>query len=501
MKSWITLNGARLLVALSVVWLALEQSSGRAAEPQSAASASKSSATQPPNILFLLADDQSFETVRAFGHTDIETPNLDRLASHGAVFTHAYNMGSWSPAVCIPSRAMLITGRTLWRSRSIYDTTKHESAAGRLWPQLLERQGYSTWFTGKWHINADAAKTFSVARNIRPGMPKDVKEGYNRPLTSQPDLWNPSDPRFGGFWEGGKHWSEVTADDAIEFLGQARESRRPFFIYVAFNAPHDPRQSPKEYVDLYPLDRIKTPKSFLPEYPHNEAIGCGPGLRDERLAPFPRTAHAVKVHRQEYYAMITHLDAQIGRILDALEASGQAGNTWIFFTADHGLAVGRHGLFGKQNLYDHSLRVPFIVAGPGVKAGQKLAAPIYLQDVMPTTLELAGIEKPAQVDFQSLLPLLRGDESAAARDTIYAAYLDLQRAVIHNGWKLILYPKAQAVRLYHLDEDPLEMRDLSADPARAATVSQLFERLLAQQKVLGDPLDLAGEYPGLLRNP
>jgi len=448
-----------------------------------------------PNILFLFAGDQCFETIRAYGHTDIDTPNLDRLVQRGTTFTHAYNMGSWSGAVCVASRTMLITGRSVWRANAIYDTTDKEREAGRLWPQMMSRAGYATYFTGKWHIKADAGKTFDVTKNVRAGMPKDTPAGYNRPLAGQPDPWSPSDPQFGGYWAGGKHWSEVVRDDALEFLAAARQQTKPFFMYVAFNAPHDPRQSPQEFVDRYPLKRMAVPQNFLPEYPHKDAMGCGAALRDEKLAPFPRTEHSVRVHRREYYALITHLDAQIGRILDALEKSGQADNTWIFFTADHGLAVGHHGLIGKQNMYDDSVRVPFVVAGPGVKAGAKISAPIYLQDVMATALDLAGAPKPEEVEFHSLLPLLHGEKSPAARAAIYGAYLDLQRAVTHDGWKLIAYPKAPALRLYRLTEDPGEMYDLAAEPAHAERRRALFQRLLALQKELGDRLDLAVAFP------
>lgn len=453
--------------------------------------------TQKPNVLFLFADDFSYETIRAFGHTDIDTPNLDRLAARGTTFTHAYNMGSWNGAVCVASRTMLITGRSVWRANAIYNTTDKERVAGRLWPQLMSHAGYETYFTGKWHIRASAEKAFDVTRNIRAGMPKDTPKAYNRPLDDQPDSWSPSHPKFGGYWTGGKHWSEVVADDALGFLGSAKTSDKPFFMYVAFNAPHDPRQSPKEYVERYPLNRIKIPANFLPEYPHKDAIGCSSGLRDEKLGPFPRTEHAVKVHRQEYYALITHLDAQIGRILDALEQSGQAENTWIFFTADHGLAVGHHGLFGKQNMYDHSLRVPFIVAGPQVAKGQKLDAPIYLQDVMPTALELAGAEKPEHVEFHSILPMLTGKSQRSSYESIYGAYLDVQRAVFHDGWKLILYPDARVTRLYHIAQDPQEMTDLASEPQYAETRKRLFQRLLTLQTQFDDRVDLKSAFPEL----
>ena len=181
----------------------------------------------------------------------------------------------------------------------------------------------------------DADKCFDVARHVRPGMPNTVKSSYNRPPAQGKDPWSPTDTSLGGFWEGGRHWSAVTADDAIDFLGESKAGKQPAFFYVAFNAPHDPRQSPQEFLDRYPIERIAIPKPFLPEYPYAEAIGAGKQLRDEKLAPFPRTERAVAVHRREYYAIMTHLDAQIGRILKALDASGKAENTWIFFTADH----------------------------------------------------------------------------------------------------------------------------------------------------------------------
>lgn len=465
-----------------------------------AASASIASAadTRRPNILFVIADDFCFDSIRALGHREVQTPNLDRLVQRGTTFTHAYNMGSWTGAVCVASRTMLITGRSLWRANAIHKATNDERLAGRLWPQLMEAAGYQTYMTGKWHINTDAAKTFQLARNIRPGMPKDTPDAYRRPVAGQPEAWSPSDPKFGGYWAGGKHWSEVVRDDVLEFLAQARQQPKPFFMYVAFNAPHDPRQSPAEYVAKYPREKVAIPRNFLPEYPHKDAIGAGPKLRDEALAPHPRTEYAVQVHRQEYYALITHLDTQMGRILDALEQSGEGERTWIFFTADNGLAVGQHGLFGKQNMYDHSVRVPFIAAGPGVARGRKLDAAIYLQDVMPTALELAGVRPPGHVFFHSLLPQLRGGRQASHYPSVYGAYLNLQRAVTKDGFKLIVYPEAKVARLYHVAQDPLEMNDLAADPRHADTRRKLFAELLRLQSELEDTLDLRGTFPELM---
>ena len=446
-----------------------------------------------PNIVFIFADDQCFSTIQALGAKEVETPNLDKLARRGTTFTHAFNMGSWSGAVCVASRTMLNTGRFVWNANAVHGTSEQERQQGRWWSEYLKKAGYRTYMTGKWHCRADAEKAFDVAKDIRPGMPKDTAAGYNRPSADGSDPWSPSDPKFGGFWAGGTHWSEVVANHAESFMTEASDRDEPFFMYLAFNAPHDPRQSPQSYVDRYPADDIVVPENFQAMYPFAEAIGCGKKLRDERLGPFPRTPHAVQVHRGEYYALITHMDDQIGRILDALEATGKADNTWIFFTADHGLAVGQHGLFGKQNMYDHSVRVPFMVVGPGVEADKQIAEPIYLQDVMPTSLELAEIEQPEHVEFHSLLPLLGGGESPY--ESIYGCYLAKQRSIRTDQYKLIAYPEVPTVRLYDIQADPLEMKDLAADPEMKPVVKKLFAQLLELQESMNDSLDLSGLTP------
>ncbi|MFW6164201.1 MAG: sulfatase-like hydrolase/transferase [Planctomycetota bacterium] len=450
-----------------------------------------------PNLLFIFADDQCFETIRAFGCDEIHTPNLDRLVRSGTTFTHAYNMGSWTGAVCVASRTMLNTGLFLWHARRAHGKLDREfRQKGRMWGQLMGRAGYETYFTGKWHVRADAGKTFDHVTHVRPGMPNQTPQGYSRPVQGKPDPWDPWDRQYGGYWKGGTHWSEVLGDDATRFLRRAAGRDEPFFMYLAFNAPHDPRQSPKAYVNKYPLDQVAVPPNYLPEYPFKDAIGCGKGLRDEKLAPFPRTEYAVKVHRQEYYAIITHMDHQIGRILDALEKSGKAANTYVFFSADHGLAVGHHGLMGKQNLYDHSVRVPLVVVGPGIAAGKRIDATVYLQDIMPTTLDLAGVAKPDHVQFRSLVPLLAG-KAEQSYDAVYGAYLNLQRMVTDDGWKLLLYPRIKKVRLYHLADDPLEMKDLAGEAKYRPVIRRLFARLLELQKPAGDSLDLRAAFPDL----
>ena len=479
---------------------------------------SQESGVEKPNILFLFTDDHAVDAVGALGNDIIQTPNLDRIINGGTTFTHAYNMGAWQPAVCLASRAMLNTGRSVWRAQALDARVKagDEAAMADNWAPLMRRAGYATYFSGKWHVAAPATEQFETARHVRPGMPSDgypfgkmnaLKQrhapnrppldsiralfppGYNRPLSPDDDSWDAADPKYGGFWHGGKHWSEVVGDDGVDFLQQAKDDDRPFFMYLAFNAPHDPRQAPQEYLDLYKVEDMPVPASFQLRYPYDEQIGLGPGVRDEDLAPYPRTKLAVQTHTREYYALISHLDAQVGRILEALDASGKADNTVVIFTADHGLAYGKHGLFGKQNLYDHSVRVPLAIKGPGFPVNRKFHDFVHLQDVMPTSLELAGADIPDDVEFRSLLPTVAGKEPGLP--SVYLAYTDKQRAIRMGDHKLIIYPEADQVRLYDVNEDPEETTDLletSAEPA--GLVPEMRKELKRWQRKVGDPLQL-----------
>ena len=442
-------------------------------------------AESQPNILFIFADDMSYETIGAYKMLDIDTPNLDKLVERGATFTHAYNMGAWGGAVCVASRAMLNTGRFVWQAKAA--DVKQLAAEDRMWSQRMKQAGYETYMTGKWHVKISSKAVFDVVKHERPGMPNPTPAGYNRPKSPEDYAtgWKPWETKYGGFWKGGTHWSVVVADDGVEFLNQAAQDDQPFFMYLAFNAGHDPRQSPKEYIDRYPLSSIKLPENFLPEYPYAEAI-CGKQLRDEKLMPYPRTEYAVKVNRQEYFAGITYMDEQIGRILQALEESGKAGNTYIIFTADHGLAVGHHGLCGKQNMYDDSVRAPFMIVGPKVKAGMKIDAPIYLQDAMATALDLAGADTNG-VDFKTLLPLLRG-ETTTHYDEIYGAYMNRQRMITKGDWKFISYPSIGVERLFNLEKDPMEMNDLAGNPEYGQKLKELRAALAELSQTLDDPM-------------
>ena len=462
-----------------------------------------------PNILFLFADDYTYDAIHALGNEVINTPNLDKLVNEGTSFTNAFNMGGWQGAVCVASRSMIITGRSLWNSKKISDSWKKKSnyeIAENSWPKLLEKKGYKTYMSGKWHVSIDAKKVFQTVRNIKPGMPEDFRKkddlgnwigkGYNRPKSKEDKSWIAYDTTNGGFWEGGKHWSEVLKDDALEFIEDARNSDNPFFMYLSFNAPHDPRQSPKFFLDQYSIEDIPLPVNWLPEYPYKDEIGNKKTLRDEALAPFPRTPYAIKTHIKEYYGIISHLDQQIGEILEVLKKSGKDKNTYIFFTGDHGLSVGRHGLLGKQSMFDHSIRVPLLIKGPDIPKKQKIEHEVYLQDIMATSLELAKIDQPDEIEFNSLLGLARGiNKDKIKKEGIYGAYIDFQRMIRKDGFKLIVYPKIKKTILFDLKNDPLEMNDLSSDDIYSKKKKDLFNDLQLLQKKFSDPLDLTNLMP------
>lgn len=446
---------------------------------------------EAPNILFIFADDQCYNTLRELGNQEVYTPTLDELARRGTVFTTAYNMGGWHGAVCVASRTMINTGKFLWRANALENQLDTLAARGQLWSMEMEKLGYDTYMTGKWHVNIQPPDIFNHVGTVRGGMPGAVPEMYDRPLDRSDREWTPWETAFGGFWEGGTHWSEVVANETIGFLDRASVSENPFFMYVAFNAPHDPRQSPKEYVDMYPLEHVALPDNFLPEYPLKDSIGCPASLRDEMLAPFPRTEYAVKVHRQEYYAIISHLDAQIGRILACLEETGQADNTLIFFTADHGLSVGQHGLMGKQSMYDHSMRPPLLLVGPGIPEGRREKMGIYLQDLMPTALDYAGGEVPEWVEFNSLRPIVEGTQTSSSYPEIYGAYMDLQRMIRVDDYKMIVYPRAGVIKLFDLINDPSEKFNLAGARSQKERILEMFGKLQEVQVALGDTLDLS----------
>jgi arylsulfatase A-like enzyme len=421
------------------------------------------------NVVFFFSDDQRHDTIAALGNEDIRTPNLDRLVRGGFAFTHAFCMGSTMPAVCAPSRAMLLTGRTLYRAP--VDIPSQLPT----WPEIFRKAGYTTFGAGKWHNErASYTRSFTTGGPVFFG---GMDDHFHLPVYD----FDPTGKYADKPVPAKQFSSELFADAAIRFLRSYKEDK-PFFVYLAFTAPHDPRTPPGEYARMYDPAKLPLPASFLPRHPFDNGEMAN---RDEKLADWPRTPLAIRTHTADYYGMISHLDSQVGRILDTLAETKRDADTLVIFTSDHGLAVGRHGLMGKQNLYDHSTRPPLLLRGPGVPAGKRSAALCYLLDLFPTACELAGVNAPETVEGVSLVPVING-KKALVRSSLFGAYRDVQRMVRTDKWKLIRYPKIDRTQLFDVEHDPDELKDLAGERARAAKVKEMMDLLKEWQEKVGD---------------
>ena len=446
-----TINRLTLLTALLLAQLA--------ALHAAAAPAAK------PNILFLFADDQRADTIAALGNPVIKTPHLDRLVHRGTAFNRAYMQGGMNGATCVPSRAMLLSGQNLFH---IHEKLMRDET----WPEAFGKAGYTTFVSGKWH-NGDAslARSFKVARSMFLG-------GMTNPLHAK--LSDVADGKVGTARESSKHACEVFADEAIRFLKE--HTGGPFFAYIPFDAPHDPHVVPPGFPIDYDPAKIPLPPNFLPQHPWDNGEMT---IRDEQLLPWPRTPEQVRAQIAEYYRYISYLDALIGRVLDALESSPYARNTIVVFAADSGVARGSHGLIGKQNVYEHSLRVPLIIAGPGISADQRTEAMCYLFDVLPTLGKLCGVTAPKSSEGRDFSATL-GDPAKPARTELLFAYKNLQRAYTDGRWKLIRYPQVDRTQLFDLQSDPHEVANLADQPEHSAKLTELTALLEKEMQRSGD---------------
>jgi arylsulfatase A-like enzyme len=427
-----------------------------------------------PNILFLFADDQRADTIAALGNPIIKTPNLDRLVRAGVSFNRAYMQGGMHGATCVPSRAMLLSGRSLFR---IDEKLQRDET----WPEAFRRAGYTPFMSGKWHNGQPSlARIFPNARGVFVG-------GMTNPMKAA--LCDVTSGNLTKSKVAPKHACAVFADEAIGFLKAHHGG--PFFCYVPFDAPHDPHIVPEDFPIHYTADDIPLPPNFLPQHPWDNGEMT---IRDEELLPHPRPPAALRQMLADYYRYISYLDAQIGRVLDALEASPYARNTLVVFAADSGVARGSHGLIGKQNLYEHSIRVPLVIKGPGIPAGKRTDAMCFLFDVLPTLGKLCDVPAPETsegIDFGGTLR----DPATPARPHLMFAYRNLQRAVRDERWKLIRYPLVDKTQLFDLLTDPQETTNLADRPEHAAKVGELMDLLEKQQLQFGDTAPLRRSGP------
>lgn len=416
--------------------------------------------SEKPNVLFILTDDQNVNTINALGNSAIHTPNIDQLVRSGTSFTNAYIMGGSSPAVCSPSRASLFSGLTLWNLENQGIWGYEISEKYKTLPQVFRENGYITFATGKNEPGREGhfARSFSFGDKILfRGM---TGNQYRLPLCSFSPEGDYS--KKTEVLHEGTHSAKIYADACIRFLDSQAKKAQPFFTYLSFQTPHDPRQSPEEFREMYIGEEMELPSSFLPNHPFDNGMLR---IRDENLADFPRVPKEIKKHLADYYALISYTDAQIGRVIDALKSSGKFDNTIIVFASDNGLAMGRHGLMGKQNVYEHSVRVPLIISGPGIPKGELRDQICYIYDIYPTLAERVGLPIPKTVQFKSLNRVI-DDKASVHRKQLYFAFMSWQRAVRGIQFKLIEYcvNQQRVTQLFDLKSDPEELNNLAGNP-------------------------------------
>jgi len=487
--------GSRFLHFVFVICIITEQYEARAFE----------SVSKPPNILFIVVDDQSPFDLKCYNpQSALETPNIDSLAREGMVIAGAYHMGAFMGAVCVPSRYQIMCGRAVWRLPiSPWGAkTCPPNLDEQTLPAIFNRAGYATMRTCK------ASNTY-----------KDANKHF--------EVLHEADKRGASLGEG----SGWHGDRVMEYLQKRDTERdtRPFFIFYGFSHPHDERDGTPELLAKYgavnhrdskqpPPANDKHPKlppNYLPSHPF--PLGH-PNLRDEVAVGGVwerRDESTIRNELGRQFACSENIDRQIGRVLSKLKELGELENTYIVYTADHGMAIGRHGLQGKQNLYQHTWRIPFIVRGPGIKPNSQAEGNIYLGDVLATFTNLAGIEAPESNEGISAKPVLMGDQETV-RDVLYGVYCGGTkpgiRCVKQGDWKLIKYDvldgTVHETQLFNLRENPNEflpehnspelttltgvkieshLTNLASDPKHASKLAEMEALLLAEMRRLEDP--------------
>ncbi len=432
----------------------------------------------PPNVVFLVSDDQRADTIHALGNTHIQTPNLDAMVKEGSTFTRAYCQGAMHGAVCMPSRAMFLTGRGLFH-------VNEQMKDVPTWPEVFHKNGYLTAGIGKWHNGPTSfARSFDAGGPIFFGGMSDQNK-------VRVQLFDPAGkyPKT-RLRTGNEYSATMFTDAAVDFITKY-DGKKPFMLYVAYTVPHDPRTPPKGWEKKYDPAKMPLPRNFMPKHPFNNGELL---VRDEKLLGWPRTQEQVRKELADYYAVISHLDSQVGRIRSAIRDAGYDKNTIVVFASDHGLAIGSHGLLGKQSLYDHSMHAPLIFTGPGVPAGKRSDALVYLFDIFPTVADLCEVKLPPALDGKSLVPVMIGTKTKV-RDAIFGVYRSFQRSVRTDEWKLIRYPHINHTQLFNLKNDPDELHDLARNPKYGEKVKEMMMLLKSQQKRWSDTQPLTSAKP------
>jgi len=437
---------------------------------------------QQTNVLFLICDDLNCD-IGSYGHPQVRTPNIDRLAKRGVRFERAY----CQYPLCGPSRASFMTG--LYPDQSLI----HRNA-------ILIRKHLPDVVTMSQHFKNNGYDATRIGKIYHYNVPKDIgNDGHDDPAswshTFNPRGRDKTDEAkvitlrkgsYGGTlsWLAADGTDEeqtdgIAATEAAKRLEQFGKTKQPFFMAVGLYRPHTPFVAPKKYFKMYPLEKIVVPtmpKGYLDTLPaaarktitrKREQVNLKDSLARQAI--------------QAYYASITFADAQVGRILETLDRTGLAKNTVVVFTSDHGYHMGEHGHYQKTTLFENAARVPLIIATPKMTtAGKSTAMPVEMVDFYPTLAELCGLPKSQHLSGVSLAPTLRNLRAASRRDALtqYATGYSLRTARYrYTEWGT---KGSGGAELYDHTTDPAEMKNLANRDAHKNTVAELAKRLHAR---------------------
>ena len=431
--------------------------------------------TKPMNLLILFSDEHNHEVTGCYGNPYIKTPNLDRLAAQGTLFRNAYS----NCPICVPARATLANGDYNFKG-SYWDNCHPYCGKEPGWGHRLEENGVRVTTIGKLHYKGDIPETgFKDQRiplNVRDGV-GDVSHVIRDGTMRRP--WLADEIRNAG--ERNTEYLQYdakVAELAVKFLEEeSKEIKEPWCLFVGFVLPHYPLGAPKEYMDLYrPYDKIPLPKGWA-----KDQRSMHPALEYMRREFHTHDIDDDSIRKAvaTYYAMITYMDDKVGLVLDALDRAGLRDNTRIIYTNDHGDTMGDHGLVYKMSMYEGSVGVPLIMAGPDIPAGKVVEDDVSLIDFFPTVLECTGVEptpEDKKLPGMSLLEWAKRDIKPLQRP-IFSEYHALASEhasfMIKQGDYKFIYYVTHQPQLFNLKDDPDEMCDLAPDPKYAATLSRM----------------------------
>jgi arylsulfatase A-like enzyme len=479
----------------------------------------QSLAVERPNILFIMSDDHAAHAISAYGSRVNQTPNLDRLAKSGMRFDKCFAVNS----ICSPSRATILTGK--YSHLNGVPTFNRFDGSQDTVAKYLQKAGYYTGMIGKWHLGSDP--TGFDQWTILPG---------------QGAYHNPAFLEAKGRRVIQGYATDIITDLALEFL-QNRPSDRPFFLMCHHKAPHRPWEPSPKYRDVFAKKSIPEPPTLRDDYAtRTDAIReCSQKVfndmtrRDLKLTP-PEGLTAAERNRwlgvtpaeveietngtivkltgaaldsfkyqrymQDYLACIQSVDDNVGRLLNWLETNGLSKNTIVIYTSDQGFFLGDHGLYDKRFMYEESIRMPFLVQGPGVKQGSTSQLAVNV-DFAPTFMELAGLKPAADMQGRSLVPLFLGERPSDWRTSFYYRYYHdpgdhntrAHYGVRTDSHKLIYFWKKDQWEMYDLRNDPEELKNLYNEPSQTETVARLKQELFRLKKEVRDEDQFATQQP------